>query len=318
MVPVEQVALVFIRLADTLVDDFDVVEFLELVTSHSASMANAASAGLLVADAGGQLQFMAASEESNRLRELYQLQTHEGPCLECVHGGTPVVEADLNQAGDRWPHFAPRAVVAGFRSVHAFPLRHHKETLGTLSLLSADVGRLEPSVGRTIQALADLATLGLLKQHGIREPEDVSKNLRDALSNRVNLDSAKGIIARTYGLTLNEAMEFIRRYADSHQLLLGETARLVTSNPTNHPEPTGSVDPVQRRNVAKASRIEAAPGPGKMLTPAQVAEIWGVDPKTVGRWARAGKLTSILTPGGHRRFSEADVRSLTRFNGRRT
>jgi len=309
MIPVEQVAQVFVRLADTLVDDFDVVEFLELVTSHSAAVSNAASAGLLLADTRGQLQFMAASKESIKLLELFQLQNHEGPCLGCFHGGTPVVNTDLTQAGDRRPLFAPQAVAAGFRSVHAFPLRHRKKTLGALNLFSTDVGRLEPSDVPTIQALADLATLGLSQQLGRQEPKTMANKLQDALNSRVNLEQAKGVLARTHGLTVDEALEFIRRYAHTHQLLLSEAARIVVSKPPTYPEPTqtGSVNRAQRRDVASGSPTEAAPGPGKMLTPAEVAALMGVNPKTVTRWARTGKLTSIRTPGGHRRYPEADV-----------
>lgn len=50
-----------------------------------------------------------------------------------------------------------------------------------------------------------------------------------------------------------------------------------------------------------------------MLTPAEVARTFGVDPKTVTRWAKAGKLPSICTPGNHRRYKESDVRAL--YNG---
>ncbi len=50
--------------------------------------------------------------------------------------------------------------------------------------------------------------------------------------------------------------------------------------------------------------------PGSLLTPGEVAILFGVDPKTVTKWAKAGKLTSIRTPGGHRRYREAEVRAL--------
>ena len=47
-----------------------------------------------------------------------------------------------------------------------------------------------------------------------------------------------------------------------------------------------------------------------LLTPAEVASLFRVDPKTVTRWAKAGKLTSIRTLGGHRRYKESEVKSL--------
>ncbi|MBX9245691.1 helix-turn-helix domain-containing protein [Actinotalea ferrariae] len=58
---------------------------------------------------------------------------------------------------------------------------------------------------------------------------------------------------------------------------------------------------------ASTTRTEA---PGALLTPSEVASMFRVDPKTVTRWAKAGKLSAIRTLGGHRRYSEAEVRSL--------
>ncbi len=54
----------------------------------------------------------------------------------------------------------------------------------------------------------------------------------------------------------------------------------------------------------------SAPAPERLLTPGEVARMFRVDPKTVTRWASAGRIGSIRTPGGHRRFREADVRAL--------
>ena len=51
-------------------------------------------------------------------------------------------------------------------------------------------------------------------------------------------------------------------------------------------------------------------GRGRLLTPGEVAALFRVDPKTVTRWAAAGRISSIRTPGGHRRFRESEVREL--------
>ena len=129
MIAVDRLAEVFVEVADTLVDDFDVIEFLESVTRHTAEVSDAASAGLLLTDAHGQLQYMASSDTSVELLELFQLQYQEGPCLDCFRTGTAVVNSDLHQAGEQWPLFAPRGVEAGFQSVHAFPLRHRQKVI---------------------------------------------------------------------------------------------------------------------------------------------------------------------------------------------
>src|SRR6185503_1990916 len=108
-VSAERLSEIFVEVADTLVDEFDIIEFLHMVADRVAGLVDARSVGMLLADQRGQLQFMAASEESVRLLELFQLQNDEGPCLDAFRTARPVVNADLGTAAERWPRFAPRA-----------------------------------------------------------------------------------------------------------------------------------------------------------------------------------------------------------------
>jgi hypothetical protein len=105
----------FVTMADTLVGDFDLVDFLATLTERCVELFDAQAAGLMLADARGELQLMASSSERMRLLELFELQRNQGPCPECFHGGRPVDEGDLASAGERWPQFAPEAVRVGFR-----------------------------------------------------------------------------------------------------------------------------------------------------------------------------------------------------------
>lgn len=249
MIAVEQLAEVFVEVADTLVDDFDVIEFLETVTSRSAELSRAASAGLLLADPRGHLQYMAASEESVRLLELFQLQTREGPCLDCFNQGVPVVNTDLVHARSRWPLFAPRAVSAGFLSVHAFPMRWHDTVIGALNLFSTDAGQLEAADARVIQALADVATIGLLQQRAIRDKELLTEQLQSALNTRITIEQAKGALSRIHGVHVDAAFRLMRDYARRHHLRLGQVAQAVVSDPGRHPELTdglGLLSPPER------------------------------------------------------------------------
>jgi len=141
----ERLAEVFVEVADTLVDDFDLIEFLRTVTARAAELVDLAAVGLLLTDADGQLQFMAASDERTRLLELFQLQHREGPCLDSFTTGSPVVNADLRQATDRWPMFAPHAAGLGFRSVHAIPLRLRDRVIGALNLFGTDPATSAPT-----------------------------------------------------------------------------------------------------------------------------------------------------------------------------
>ena len=238
MIAVDRLAEVFVEVADTLVDDFDVIEFLESLTRHTAEVSHAASAGLLLADPQGRLQYMASSTTSVRLLELFQLQYQEGPCLDCFNSGTAVVNSDLGEARARWPRFAPRAVEAGFQSVHAFPLRHRQKVIGALNLFSADTGRLEPTDVRIIQCLADIATIGLLQERAIRSAEILTEQLQGALNSRISIEQAKGILARTHGVGVDAAFERMRTYARVNHLRLSDVARDVVLEPGRHAELT--------------------------------------------------------------------------------
>ena len=224
-IQVERLAEVFVEVADTLVDDFDLIDFLATVTTHVADISQAAAAGLLLADAHGNLEFMAASDESARLLELFQVQTAEGPCRDCYLSGEPVVNADLSLAAGRWPRFAPRAQAEGFLSVHAFPLRHRSSTIGALNVFGTSAGQLEPDDVRVVQALADVATIGLLQERAIRHGEVLTEQLQGALNSRITIEQAKGALAQMRAVTPDEAFTVLRDYSRRHHRRLGDVAQ---------------------------------------------------------------------------------------------
>jgi GAF domain-containing protein len=233
----------FVEFADTLVVEFDLIEFLQMVTIHASELVGSAAAGLLLADPQGVLQFMAASDERTELLELFQVQSQEGPCQDCFRQAAPVVNADLRDAADRWPQFAPRAVAAGFRSVHAFPLRLRQEVIGALNLFGNDAGRMEPGDVRTVQALADVATIGLLQERAVRRGEVLSEQLQGALNSRVAIEQAKGAIAQMRSCSVDEAFTLLRSYCRNHNLRLSDVALAVVTDPTRIPGLTTAVGP---------------------------------------------------------------------------
>jgi transcriptional regulator with GAF, ATPase, and Fis domain len=234
-VPAAKLAEAFVEIADTLVDEFDLVTFLQLVATRSTEITGATAAGLLLADRQGRLRFMAASDERSRLLELFQVQIGEGPCRDCFHTGQPVVNSRLDAAGDRWPRFAPRAVAAGFRSVHAFPLRLRKEVIGALGLFGTGMDTMSPSNLRVVQALADIATIGLLQERAIQRGEVLAEQLQGALNSRVVIEQAKGAIAQIHGVTIDEAFEILRAYCRRNRLHLRDVASAVIADPAALP-----------------------------------------------------------------------------------
>jgi GAF domain-containing protein len=227
MISTERISDLFVEVADTLVDEFDVIDFLHNLTVHAAAVVGAGAAGLMLTDQRGRLQFMAASHPHGEDLELYQLQNSEGPCLDCFTTGQPVVNADLDHAADRWPVFAPRALELGYRSVHAFPMRLREHTIGALNLFGSADSLFDDTEVRVVQALADVATIALMQERTIRRAEELTEQLQAALNSRIVIEQAKGAVAALAGITPDEAFSLLRSRARSGQRRLVDVARAV-------------------------------------------------------------------------------------------
>ena len=220
----------FVALADTLVEDFDLVDFLSALAERVVKLGLASEVGILLADENGDLQFLAASHERAHLLELFQVQVHEGPCHDAHTTGQPVSTADLHGEVDRWPRFAPRALSAGFRSVQAVPLRLRGQVLGALNLFDDEPGAMEPDVLDVVQALADVATTSLLQQREIERAHAVQAQLQHALHSRIGIEQAKGIVAEQAGLPMEEAFELLRGHARRNNRKVADVARAVVAS----------------------------------------------------------------------------------------
>ena len=233
----ERVARVFVEVADTLVAEFDLIDFYHLLATRTANLLDASAVGLLIADHRGRLEFMGASDENVRLLELFQVQEQEGPCLDAYRTGEPVVNADLREATLRWPAFAPHASAAGYRSVHAFPLRLRADRIGALNVFSAKVGGyLGDADIQIVQAIADIATIALLQEQAITRGEVLTEQLQGALNSRIIVEQAKGTLAQARGVSVDQAFELMRAYSRSHGRRLGDVAHIIISDLRSLPE----------------------------------------------------------------------------------
>lgn len=231
-VSAERLAAIFVEVADTLVDDFDLFEFLHTLTERATGLVGAAATGLVMADPRGRLKFMAASDENAKLLELFQLQNEEGPCLEAFVSGQPVINVNLAAAAARWPRFAPRAATAGYQSVHAFPMRVRERVIGALNVFGgARGGDFTNGDIPIMQALTDIAAIGLLQERTIREGELLTEQLQGALNSRIAIEQAKGAVAQACGVSVDEAFKAIRRFARDHNRKLTDVAHEITEVP---------------------------------------------------------------------------------------
>ena len=214
----ERLAEVFVEVADTLVDEFDLIEFLQMVSVHTSDLVAARAAGLMLADVNDHLQLMAASSEGAQMLELFQVQAQQGPCQDCYRLGRPISSPDLREATETWPQFAPQAVAAGYLAVHAFPLRLRNKVIGALNLFGTEPGEMAAADVRIVQALADVATIGLLQQRAIRQRGLLTEQLQTALDSRIVIEQAKGVLAQIHGISPDEGFTVLRTYCRNNHL----------------------------------------------------------------------------------------------------
>jgi GAF domain-containing protein len=226
MVEQGQVTATLMQLADTLVSDYDLVDYLDRLLASSTDVLGASAGGVMLSDGGRgpeSLRLLACSDEHTRVLELFELQRQEGPCVDSYRQGEQVTEADLAHTS-RWPQFSAAAVERGYRSAFAFPMRLRGTVIGALNLFRGRRGPVAAEDVRTAQAYADMATIGILQQRAVREAQELAGHLKTALNSRVVIEQAKGILAERLTCEVNEAYQVIRWYARDRNLRLRDVA----------------------------------------------------------------------------------------------
>lgn len=219
----------FVDLADSLVDNFDVVELLTVLADRCVDVVDVAAAGIMLASADDELRVLASSSEAMRVLELFEAQADEGPCVDCYRSGRPMVNVNLAEADGLWPRFAPQAVRAGFRSVHALPMRLRGLTIGALNMFRSKEGRMQEADVVAAQALTDVATIAILQHRAIVDAQQLNQQLTQALNTRIVIEQAKGVVAESAGLDMEDAFALLRRHSRKNNLRLTDVAQAVST-----------------------------------------------------------------------------------------
>jgi len=219
----------FVELADTLVDDFDVVDFLSLLAGRCQELLAPSEVGFMLADHGGKLRVLAASSERLRLLELFELQNEEGPCFDCYRTSEPILNLSLDAVARRWPRFTNEARTRGFAMAHALPMRLRGRAIGAVNVLQDHDNPIEELEATLMQTMADVATIGILQERAIRQAALLAEQLEGALNTRIAIEQAKGVLAERLGLDLDEVFGRMRRYARDHNRRLVDVAQEVVT-----------------------------------------------------------------------------------------
>jgi GAF domain-containing protein len=238
-----------VEMADTLVDDYDVIDLLTSLTDRCVNLLGASAAGVMLRSPAGDLRLVASSSEAMRVLEIFELQAQEGPCLDAYRTGERVAHENLTTRSGRWPLFASAALEAGFQSVFALPLRLRDITVGALNLFRVEETPMDERDVIVAQAFADLASISVLQHQAATESQRLNEQLSGALNSRVVIEQAKGVISERAGLDLAEAFSRLRRYARRHNLRLTEVAQAAVDG-TLDPSawgPDGEKAPTRKR-----------------------------------------------------------------------
>ena len=224
-----------VEMADTLVNDYDIVDMLTRLADRCVGLLGASAAGVMLASPAGSLGLVASSSEAMRLLELFELQAQEGPCLDAFRTGEPVGHQNLQAGLGRWPRFSAAALRGGFRSALALPLRLREVTLGALNLLSVTRAPMVEADVIVARAFADLAALSIAQHRASAEAQRLNEQLSGALTSRVVIEQAKGMISERADVDLAEAFSRLRAYARNSNQRLTDVARAAIN---------GTIDPL--------------------------------------------------------------------------
>jgi GAF domain-containing protein len=228
----QNLALTFNKLADILVREFNVEEYLNALTTNCVRVLDVDAAGVLLTLDNTRPELVCATTEAARLLGVLQVTANEGPSVETARTGQAITASDL-RSEQRWSKFTPAVLNAGFAAAHAIPLRLRGQLIGALYLFRRRAGPLSREDQALGQALAEAATAGLLSKRALEDAETLANQLKSALTTRVVIEQAKGMLAARRESTLDDAFEVMRSFARNDRRLLSEIAlAVVNGSPT--------------------------------------------------------------------------------------
>jgi GAF domain-containing protein len=218
----------FVDLADSLVADYDQLDFLYRLLEHGLPLVGADAGGVLL-HYEGRLHLVASSSEASEDIEVFEVQHDQGPAQDAFRTGELVRVDHLADAADRWPGFVPRALAAGWTSAVAHPLRLRDRILGAVTTFHSSGAVLDDLDEQLLRGFADVAAIAVIQRRVQADVELVNEQLHVALESRITVEQAKGMVVERTGMKPAEAFEALRRHARSTHRRLKDVAAAVVN-----------------------------------------------------------------------------------------
>lgn len=228
-------AAALVEAADTVTETFDTGDYLRRLADRCVELLSAWAAGIVLIDRGEAVA-LGGSTRGGREEvalDLLAAQRNGGPCLESYGSGRPVPPVSIGEAHEaaRWPEFTEQALRHGVVATFAVPVRRRDSLFGALNVFvptlpdrASDSWRSELVVA---QALADAAGLGLENNRAYAQSRSLAGQLQEALSSRVRIEQAKGMLAERWQIGTDEAFIALRGHARRRRLPLDRVALAV-------------------------------------------------------------------------------------------
>jgi GAF domain-containing protein len=223
-----RISAAFVAVADTLTTDFDVVDLLHTLVQDCVEILDMKAGGLMLADGDGELQLMTSTSEAAAFVEVMQLNAAAGPCIDCFKGGVAVSVSDVADQVAQWPEFVVAAQAQDFHSALATPMKLRGRVIGTMNLFGATAMEVNSRDAAVAQALADVATIAILQERLVREGHVIEEQLHLALDSRIMIEQAKGVIAQSLSLGMDDSFALLRKYSRDNNLTIRSVAKRVS------------------------------------------------------------------------------------------
>ena len=214
--------------ARVLTGSFGISDVLHDLAERVTAVLGLAGAGISLCQEG-ELRFATAPVEPiaalERVQELHQ----RGPCIEAVEQRRTIAVPDLQDAlvADRWPAYVVQAQVSGVRAVAAVPMLANDEAIGAIDLYDGSQRDWNDTDLQNARVLADIATSYLVHASELERQRRTTEQLREALESRIVIEQAKGIIAASNGISVDEAFKRLQKHSRDRNALIHDVASAV-------------------------------------------------------------------------------------------